>query len=58
MELSVIIPTLNEEQQIDLLILFLKNELKNVEHEIIVSDGNSSDRTSLKSKEVGAKVVQ
>jgi len=45
MEISVIIPTLNEEENIEKLLVHLKDCLKNVSHEIIVSDAKSSDAT-------------
>lgn len=43
--ISVIIPTLNEEQRIEKLLLQISQLLKNVPHELIVVDGGSSDLT-------------
>ncbi|MDE0561415.1 TIGR04283 family arsenosugar biosynthesis glycosyltransferase [Algoriphagus sp. NF] len=43
MKLSVIIPTLNEEENLKALIPFLKKELAEKKHEIIVVDANSGD---------------
>lgn len=55
MKLSIIIPTLNEEKYITDAI----NQFKvlSVEHEIIVSDGNSTDATMQIAKELANKVV-
>lgn len=54
-QLSVIIPTLNEEKNISKLIDFIKNE--QIKTEIIVSDADSTDRTKKISEKKGAKVV-
>lgn len=54
-QLSVIIPTLNEEKNISELIDFIKNE--KIQAEIIVSDADSNDRTREISENKGAKVV-
>ncbi|TDK42812.1 TIGR04283 family arsenosugar biosynthesis glycosyltransferase [Algoriphagus formosus] len=43
MKLSVIIPTLNEEENLKVLIPFLKKELAEENHEIIIVDANSGD---------------
>lgn len=45
MKLSVIIPCLNEEKNLEELIPLLKNELAPYPHEIIVVDGGSKDKT-------------
>lgn len=57
MELSVIIPTLNEEESIHGLVLHLKKNLNNVNHEIIVVDACSNDETKSEAEKGGAKVV-
>lgn len=54
-QISVIIPTLNEEKNILELIDFIKNE--KVEAEIIISDADSSDQTQKIAAARGAKVV-
>lgn len=43
--ISVIIPTLNEEQRIEKLLLQISQLLKTIPHELIVVDGGSSDLT-------------
>ena len=53
--LSVIIPALNEENNIVDLINYIINE--NVNAEIIVSDGNSDDKTASLASSAGAKVI-
>ena len=55
-QISVIIPTLNEEKNISELIDFIKNE--KVEAEIIISDADSSDQTQEIAAARGAKVVR
>ena len=57
MDLSVIIPTLNEEDSIEQLISHLKKDLKEVKHEVIVADACSKDATREKAKEAGATVL-
>lgn len=54
-QISVIIPTLNEEKNISELIDFINNE--KVEAEIIISDADSSDQTQKIAAARGAKVV-
>jgi rSAM/selenodomain-associated transferase 2 len=54
-QLSVIIPTLNEADNIENLINYIKNE--NISVEIIISDADSSDRTKEIAASQGAKVV-
>ena len=44
-KVSVIIPSLNEEKNIEALLLSLKNQTYKGDYEIIVSDGNSEDKT-------------
>ncbi len=56
-ELSIIIPTLNEEKYLPkLLDSIKKQDYRN--YEIIVSDGNSKDNTQKIAKEYGCKVVE
>ena len=54
--LSIIIPTREEEKAIGATISRLKSGLT-LPHEIIVSDGHSSDRTVEIAKSFGAKVI-
>jgi len=54
-QLSVVIPTLNEADNIKRLINYLKNE--KVKVEIIISDADSSDRTREIAAEKGAEVI-
>ena len=44
-QLTIVIPTLNEAKNIKILIKGLKKQLKNFTWEIIVVDDNSSDKT-------------
>lgn len=55
--LSVIVPALNEEESIGKVILLAKKSLRGTLHEIIVVDGESSDKTREVSKKAGARVV-
>jgi glycosyltransferase involved in cell wall biosynthesis len=56
-QISVIIPTLNEERSLpDLLAQINKSGLR--DYEIIVADANSIDQTALIARNSGAKVVQ
>ncbi|NCD00641.1 glycosyltransferase [bacterium] len=56
MELSVIIPTLNEEKYLPILLKSLKKQsYKNFE--IIVSDANSEDKTKEIAKDFGCKLI-
>ena len=54
--LSIIIPTLNEQQHIQKLLLQLSAQ-RNVSFEIIVSDGGSKDATLKIAKDIGALIV-
>jgi glycosyltransferase involved in cell wall biosynthesis len=56
-ELSVVIPTLNEEPSIGQVIDSLQKVLKDFDKEIIIVDGLSKDRTVEIAKEKGARVV-
>ena len=53
MRISVIIPTLNEAQNVSELLPLLKHELKDVSHEIIVVDADSSDNTARIAADLG-----
>lgn len=57
--ISIVIPTLNEEQNIYHLFKELKSEIKKrkIEAEIIVVDGHSSDKTVEIAKKFGAKLI-
>lgn len=57
MKLSVIIPTLNEEDYITRVIRHLKDHADERLHEIIVVDGLSSDNTCYLAKEAGARLI-
>ncbi len=54
MRISVIIPTLNEALNVSELLPLLKHELKDVSHEIIVVDADSSDNTARIAADLGA----
>ena len=54
--LSIIIPTLNEEQHIEKLLHQLEAQ-KSLSFEIIVSDGGSADATLKIAKNMGAIIV-
>ena len=57
MFLSVIIPTINEEKSIGKTIRDVNKHLKGLDHEIIIVDTNSTDRTVKIAKSLGAKVI-
>jgi len=57
MQISVIIPTLNEVQNISELLPLLQRELKSYEYQVIVADANSPDGTANKALELGATVI-
>jgi dolichol-phosphate mannosyltransferase len=44
-ELSVVIPVMDEEDNIELMIVGITNALKDIDHEIIFVDDGSKDRT-------------
>ncbi len=44
-KLTVIIPSYNEERMIEEQILYLRSELKNIEYNLLVVDGGSTDQT-------------
>lgn len=55
--LSIVIPTLNEENYLPLLLESIKQQDFNEEYEIIVADNNSKDKTAKIAKEYGCKVI-
>ncbi len=55
--LSVIIPTINEERSIGATIKSIQKALKDVQHEILIIDTNSTDKTVLVARSLGAKVI-
>jgi glycosyltransferase involved in cell wall biosynthesis len=55
--ISVVIPTLNEEQNIGNLLHQVKPMLKDYAYEIIVVDGYSKDRTVAIARDLGAKII-
>lgn len=57
MYLSIIIPTYNEEKNIERLVLHLEKNVKNEKYEIIVVDGNSEDKTVAVAKSLGLNVL-
>lgn len=57
MKISVIIPTLNEEARIETVLKSIKTQMYDGEVEIIVADGNSTDRTVEISQKYANKVV-
>ena len=56
-KIGIIIPTLNEEKSIGVVLEDVKKELKDFNYEIIVVDGKSSDATVLIAKQSGAQVI-
>lgn len=54
---SIIIPTLNEEYHLSLLLESIKNQEGIGEHEIIIADAGSDDKTVEIAKDYGCKVV-
>ncbi len=57
MFLSVIIPTINEEKSIGSTIKRVGKHLKNIRHEIIIVDTNSTDKTVKIAKSLGSNVI-
>jgi len=58
MKLSIIIPTLNEEDYLPLLLESIKKQNFNGDYEIIVADANSKDRTIEIAKKYGCKITK
>jgi glycosyltransferase involved in cell wall biosynthesis len=56
-QVSVVIPTLNEEKNIGRLLPGVKEQLRDYRYEIIVVDGHSKDRTVQVAKRFGATVI-
>ena len=54
---SIVIPTLNEQRNINALISGIKRVIGDHDYEIIVVDGNSTDKTVSIAKRLGAKVL-
>jgi rSAM/selenodomain-associated transferase 2 len=57
MQISIIIPTLNEAENIGKLVRYLKRHANNVLHEIIVVDAQSRDNTEGVARQAGAIVL-
>lgn len=57
MQISIIIPTLNEADNIGKLVRYLKRHATNVLHEIIVVDAKSTDNTEGVARQAGAVVL-
>ncbi len=57
LQLSIIIPTFNETENVAALINYLQNNTSNHFIEIIISDGQSADNTVEAATAAGAKVV-
>lgn len=55
MKISVVIPAFNEEKHIAKVIKNVQNS--KIANEIIVVDNNSTDNTSIISKEMGARTI-
>ena len=55
--LSIVIPTLNEEHNIKILLDEIKPVLKNYKYEIIIVDGHSKDKTVAYAKKYGARIL-
>lgn len=55
--LSVIIPTLNESENIKQTLAFIRQELGSINHEVIVSDNGSVDDTVAQAQAAGAQVT-
>jgi rSAM/selenodomain-associated transferase 2 len=57
MNISIIIPALNEEENIGKLVSYLKENAGREVIEVITVDGGSTDATVIRAKEAGAEVV-
>jgi len=58
LDISVIIPTMNEEESIGQVIDSVRQALSGIEHEILVVDTNSKDRTREIARQKGALVIE
>jgi glycosyltransferase involved in cell wall biosynthesis len=57
-KVSFIIPALNEEKRIAILLDNIKKLDKNYNYEIIVADGNSTDKTREIAEKMGAIIIR
>ncbi len=57
MEISVVLPALNESKNLSVLIPRLREVLKDYQYEILVVDGGSNDNTAQVASELGARVI-
>jgi len=57
MDISVIVPTFNEEKYIEATLKSIKNQKTDLEYEIIVSDCKSQDKTVSISRKYADKIV-
>ncbi len=57
LQLSIIIPTYNEEENIGKLVSYLQKKNLHNSAEIILCDGQSTDKTVEKAKQAGAKII-
>lgn len=57
MDISIVIPTLNEEEDLPVLLESIKNQTYQGKVEVIVADAGSKDKTQKIAKQYGAKVV-
>jgi len=56
-EISIVIPTLNEELSIGKVLDSINKHMKDFEYEILVVDGLSTDKTVVISREKGARII-
>lgn len=56
-QFSIIIPTLNEAKVLEETLKYLKKEIKDFSYEIIISDGDSKDKTLEIAKKHGARIT-
>jgi glycosyltransferase involved in cell wall biosynthesis len=57
MNLSIVIPTYNEEKYLERTLDSIKDQICNITREIIISDSNSVDRTRKIAEKYGARIV-
>lgn len=58
MEISVVIPTLNEAENLKIIIPRINDVLNEKKYEIIIVDGGSADNTHRTAAELGARVIE